>query len=214
MAAPTSTLPACILAAGASERMGSPKALLPTAPGGPSFLELIAGRFGVAGCSPVVVVTREDLLPAVRVLNLPDVTVVVNPAPARGQLSSLQTALASLPGLPIAVFMTLVDVPFVRSETVTRLRQAWELLRPPLVRPVFRSRHGHPVIFGPEPVEALRRADPTSSTKAVVRRFAPLGIDVDVDDEGVVDDIDTPAEYEARLRGGTDRRETDGRRRG
>ncbi len=67
-----------------------------------------------------------------------------------------------------------------------------------MARPRVRGRHGHPVVFGREAFDALRAPSPDGA-KSVLRRFAGRQRWVDVEDEGVVLDIDTPEEY-ARLR--------------
>lgn len=187
-------LPGVILAAGASSRMGRPKALL-QATGGEPFVSRIARALVAGGAGPLMVVTRAELAAAVGAA-VPDATVVVNPDPARGQLSSLQTAIAAIHPDPPAVLVTLADVPFVSAETVARLIEAWRASRAPLVRPAHHGRHGHPVIFAPPLLDALRTADPAPGARPVVRRFAPQAITLEVDDSGVLLDVDTPAEYE------------------
>jgi molybdenum cofactor cytidylyltransferase len=51
------------------------------------------------------------------------------------------------------------------------------------------------VVFGRAVFDALRRADPATGAKAVVRAHPVL--DVEVDDPGVLLDIDTPEDYQA-----------------
>jgi molybdenum cofactor cytidylyltransferase len=191
------TLPAIVLAAGASSRMGRPKALLPLDTAGTTFARAVCTALAAGGAAPIVLVTRAALREPL-VHDVPDVTLVVNPDPDRGQLSSLLAGLAALER-PAAVLMTLVDVPLVRPSTVRALVDAWQATDAPLVRPVHAGRHGHPVVFGAALLDALRRADPAAGAKPVVRAFGHASIDVAVDDPGVVEDVDTPEAY-ARLR--------------
>ncbi len=189
-------IPAIVLAAGASTRMGRPKALLPAEPGG-TLLGRVLDTLAAAGLDPLVVVARPGLdvraaWPGARASRC---RVVVNPDPDRGQLSSLACGIDALEPLPEAALVTLVDVPLVRRETVTMLLDAWRTSHAPLVRPVLAGRHGHPVIFGVALLERLRRADPSGGARPVVRAFAPQAIDVPVEDPGVLQDIDTPDEY-------------------
>jgi molybdenum cofactor cytidylyltransferase len=191
------TLPAVVLAAGASSRMGSPKALLPARPGGPTFVEQITERLVQGGCAPVVVVTRGSLLAPLERLRLADARLVENPDPSRGQLSSLLLGIEAVAPAD-AVLVTLVDLPDVSARTITRLLETWQRHRPVMMRPVVGGRHGHPVIFGQPVIAALRETDPVAGAKPVVRRFAAASHDVEVDDRGIVADIDTREEYEAR----------------
>ena len=85
-------LPALILAAGASTRMGSPKALLP-APDGRPFAARIVRSLISAGLHPIVVVTgavHEAIVAAIDADAPPErPRFARNPDPSRGQLSSL-----------------------------------------------------------------------------------------------------------------------------
>lgn len=193
-------VPGLILAAGASSRMGRPKALLALAPGGEPFVARIARTLAGAGVDPVVIVTRAELAGAIRAA-APHAGVVVNPHPERGQLSSLLAGLETLGEEVEGVLVALVDVPSVRRETVARLLEAWRRSRAPLVRPACGGRYGHPVIFGVPLLEALRGADLDEGARPVVRRFTPQAVTVEVDDPAVLLDVDTPSEYERLVDG-------------
>jgi molybdenum cofactor cytidylyltransferase len=199
----TLELPGVVLAAGASTRMGRPKLLLPIEPGG-TLLGRLLGTLADAGIWPLAVVTRADLV-VESVWNDPrarHVSVVVNPDPSRGQLSSLLTAIDSFSERPAGIVQSLVDVPLVSVQTVRALADTWHAGHAPLVRPTYRGRAGHPVIFGARLLDELRGADLQDGAKPLVRRFAPLGVEVPVDDPAILEDIDTPEDY-ARIVSGT-----------
>ena len=117
-------LPAVILAAGDSTRMGSPKALLLT-PGGETFVTRIVRTLHEAGVVDLVVVTGtasrcDGRCDHARALS-PFPRIIRNPDPSRGQLSSLLAGMdAVVDPTTEGVMMTLVDVPLVRASTVTR----------------------------------------------------------------------------------------------
>ena len=197
-------LPAVILAAGDSTRMGSPKAIL-TAPDGRSFVASIAHVLGVAGITDIVIVTGRDHDRVMEALDrdAPPLRprVVRNPDPSRGQLSSLWTGMdAALRPDTEGLLVTLVDVPLVSSATIRQVIDAWRGTRAPIVRPARGTQHGHPVIFDRALFDELRAAPAAAGAKVVVRAHAHEVIDVSVEDIGALTDVDTPADYAAICR--------------
>ena len=199
-------IPAVVLAAGKSSRMGRTKALLPLGSSGETFLQRIVRVLRDGGADAVVVVIGGDA-EAVRG-SLPSddaqISAVENPRYEEGQLSSLLVGLAAVEQRydnPEAVMMTLVDLPLISEATVRAVREAF-LANPvaPLVRPRRGGRYGHPVIFNRSIFGELRRADPSKGAKPVVHAHAAEEVNVDVDDEGAFIDIDTPDDYD-RLTG-------------
>jgi CTP:molybdopterin cytidylyltransferase MocA len=193
-----------ILAAGDSNRMGSPKAVLLT-PDGNTFVTRIVRTLHEAGVDDLVIVTgrHHDLVIDALVRDRPATSprIVRNPDPSRGQLSSLIAGMdAVVTPASEAVMMTLVDVPLVRVSTVTAVIDAWRRSRAPIVRPAIGDRHGHPVIFDRAVFDELIRAPLDAGAKLVVRAHEHEIVNVPVDDEGCVRDVDTPGDYEA-LRG-------------
>ena len=91
--------------------------------------------------------------------------------------------------------VTPVDVPLVLPATVRALLTAFAARRAPVLRATYLGRHGHPVIFGREVFDALRRADPAVGATAVVKAHAGELVDLEVDDPGVLHDIDGPDDY-------------------
>jgi molybdenum cofactor cytidylyltransferase len=192
-------IPALILAAGRSERMGRSKALLPCA-GGESFVSRLVDAFRRGGAEDVLVVARtgDDAL-AAEVLRC-DARVIENPDADRGQLSSIVVGVnaADRPGVA-GVFVMPVDIPLVRPDTIAHLRAAFIAGDAPIARASYRGRNGHPVIFGRRVFDDLRRADPSIGAKAVMHAHADAIMNVDVDDEMTLRDIDTPDDYDSLI---------------
>jgi CTP:molybdopterin cytidylyltransferase MocA len=191
-------IPGIILAAGASSRMGRPKALLYA--GDRTFVSAILGTFREAGVPSVVVVVRPgDAALVTEIENAGFGRVVENPRPEEGQLSSLLTGLDASDGPAVeGVLVTLVDVPLVSARTIRALLERTAASDAPILRATHLERHGHPVIFKRAVFDALRRADPREGARAVMRTVQVE--DVEVADPGVAEDVDTAADYE-RLRG-------------
>ena len=86
-------VPAIVLAAGASSRLGQPKALVKW--NGESLVARSTRLLAESGCSPIFVVTRSELQIDV-MLECEGAIVVVNPSPEEGRTGSLQIGLMSL----------------------------------------------------------------------------------------------------------------------
>jgi len=197
-------LAAIILAAGDSTRMGRPKALLPDADGRP-FVARLVRTFLAADVEHVIVVTgslHAQIADALAADDLPAAPQLVNnPQPALGQVSSLWIGLDAATTLGVdGVLMTLVDIPLVRPSTVRQVIDAWTGNRAPIVRPAVGDRHGHPVLFDRSVFDTLRHAPVTEGARAVVHANADRIVNVQVDDEGCLLDVDTPADYDAVVR--------------
>jgi CTP:molybdopterin cytidylyltransferase MocA len=184
--APRSAVAAVILAAGASSRMGSPKAFLDYR--GETFLGRLTRMLRVY-CESVFVVAGAPL-------EAPGTQVVVNPAPERGMLSSLQCGLAAAvaAGTKQAVAFTPVDYPAMEESTIEAIVARWsgELLRIPR----HQGRRGHPVLIARPIISEILALPDGAQARDVVRRHETDIVYVDVNDPGILADVDTPADYE------------------
>src|SRR5665213_4292771 len=195
-------VPAVVLAAGLSTRMGRPKANLPIGEHD-TFLTRIVRTFLDAGVDDVVVVVGYEAEAIAAVFGRSGLAArfVHNTEFARGQLSSILAGLRAIdrPGIA-AMLLTLVDVPLVSAATVRAVIAQHQRTHAPIVRPTNGSRHGHPVLIDRSVFDALRQADPDTGAKPIVRAHASSAGDLAIDDEGAFTDVDTPEEY-ARLSG-------------
>lgn len=189
-----------IPAAGTSSRMGAPKALLDA--GGRSFVAAAVGALMGGGCTPVVVVVGPGQHETARRARAAGAIVLENPDPGEGPITSLRLALTALGDTVGAVALLPVDHPLVRPETVALLVDAWRMEDTPLVVPVHAGKRGHPAILD----RALfsRLGDPAleGGARTVVHEHLDHARLVQVDDPGVVTDIDTPEAYGAAFPGG------------
>jgi len=194
-------IPAIVLAAGRSSRMGRHKANL-TIGTRDTFLSRIVRTFRMAGVDDVVVVVGFDPAAILAAFSKTGETArfVENPDFDRGQLSSLLKGVNAIdrPGV-VAALVTLVDVPLFSEETVRAVVSRYRENRAPVVRPVRGAQHGHPVLIDRSLFDEIRRADPAVGAKSIVRANASAAGDVEVDDEGAFVDIDTESDYERLL---------------
>jgi molybdenum cofactor cytidylyltransferase len=84
----------------------------------------------------------------------------------------------------------------VRNATIEALLAA---PAPLLAIPRFQGRRGHPIYFSRELAAEFAALPPDSSAKLVVNRHAGAVRYVDVDDPGILDDVDDPAAYRRLL---------------
>jgi len=189
-----------ILAAGSSTRMGQPKALL--AIGGLSFLGHIL-RNHRAVRLPVTVVLGSHQAEIQAAVDLSDTVVLVNPRPEDGPLSSLRIALESAEQAEALVIHP-VDHPLVRVSTLQALLDARDESPDAIIVPAFGARRGHPVLFPRRYFQDLRAAPLDQGARYVVRTHAESVISVEVMDEGVIHNIDTPTDYSRLIGSKTD----------
>ena len=178
---------------------GRPKALLPLG-SGHTFISHIVRAFLDGGVDDVVVVAghEADAVASSLRQGAALARLVVNHQYLTGQFSSVLRGLDAIdrPGVT-AMLMTLVDVPLVSSSTIRAVVQRFRETGAPVVRPVRGSEHGHPVLIARPLFDLLRRADPATGAKPVVRAHVSLAGDMMVDDDGAFRDIDTPEDYRA-----------------
>jgi len=181
-----------LLAAGESRRMGFPKPLLRL--NGETFLTHIAGSMLVAVERLIVVLGAHLDAVAAAVPADDRISVIQNPDYRLGQLSSIKRGLRAVSTSADAAIVHLVDHPTVRPETFRRLAGEYRLSRKPIVVVRCGGRRGHPVLFDRSIFDELQRAPIEGGARAVVKADNDRISYVDVDDPGVLLDLDTPAD--------------------
>jgi len=184
-----------ILAAGASSRMGQPKALLEYE--GEAFLCRLSRILGEV-CGRVIVVLGYDA-ERVRAVVPRGVEVIVNPTPELGMLSSLQCGLGVARSSEAVVFLP-VDYGAVQAATIAQV--AAEAGTADIVVPVFEGLHGHPVCVSRAIAAELLALPTTAQARDVIHRHRASTLYIAVDDAGIVNDVDTPDEYRALVEAG------------
>jgi molybdenum cofactor cytidylyltransferase len=200
-----------ILSAGESRRMGRPKALVP-------FPDILNQK--QAGLTPapiaqktflehLIEVTRHPRVGMLRVVvgphaaeirarvKLDEGVLVFNPDWQRGQLSSLQAAIRSLPaGKAEGMLICLVDHPLISAGLVASLIKVFDRDKSRIVIPAFRGQRGHPVIFPSALFEELLAASPEIGARTVVHAHANDVTEVPVEEEGVLLNLNDPESIE------------------
>ena len=179
---------AVVPAAGSAERFGGKKLLTPV--DGEPLLDRTISALLNGGVDQIIVVVAPDadeLKHDVNAFSDPRVWPVVNPDPSRGMFSSLQTGMAEAEGDALVVLPA--DMPFVQSGTVAILLDVFAS-RPAVVSPRYQGKRGHPVILPPSLRDEIRAAEPAITLHDILKKHPDLRVDVDVQDRGVVRDVD------------------------
>ncbi len=197
---------ALILAAGQSRRMGQPKMLLPW--GNTTVLGQVIATMRAAGVERIVVITgsgREEVETLVeqmvrQIADLPaGLCTVYNEHFAEGEmLSSVQAGLRHLAEKEASAQAALIapgDQPQVQERSVRRVMQAYRQQGASLVVPSFHQRRGHPWLAARSYWDEILCLQPPASLRDFLRRHAEAIQYVEVEDAGVLQDLDTPEDY-------------------
>jgi molybdenum cofactor cytidylyltransferase len=187
--------------------MGRDKALLPWPPiaagGDVSHQTFLSAA--IAALSPfndmVIVVAGQNAANLEPMIYANRAVLVRNPAPERGQFSSLQTGLQEVLNRGRdAAMVTLVDRPPVKVATLQKLHAAFETAVDAekwAVIPEYQGKHGHPILIGREMFEVFLKAAPTAVARDIEHQNQARIQYLPVDDPFVAMNVDTPEEYNA-----------------
>jgi molybdenum cofactor cytidylyltransferase len=195
--ADTRNINGIVLAAGASSRMGEPKALLQA--DGVTFLERAVHLLRDAGCKYVIAVVTDDLW-IERLADVSGAAVIINDAEDAEQIDSLRLGIANLPDDTDAVAVLPVDFPRISAATVKRLVSEAMRSDAPILNPAYNGVAGHPVIFASRLFPELLAPDLPEGARTVIDAHAEEAFVIDVDDAGVTIDVDTPSDYEKHVK--------------
>jgi CTP:molybdopterin cytidylyltransferase MocA len=186
-----------VLAAGASTRMGKSKALLEV--DGSTFLERAVHVLREAGCRYVVAVVDDDDWTE-RLADVSGAAVVINDQPGAEQIDSLRLGIANLPEGSTGVVVLPVDFPRISAATVATLIEEFGRGNAAILNPSHNGQAGHPVIFAQRILPELLEPDLPDGARSVIEAHAGEARTIEVNDPGILIDIDTPADYEQHAR--------------
>jgi molybdenum cofactor cytidylyltransferase len=183
-------LAAAILSGGESRRMGSPKGLLPYR--GKTFIEhlLEVTRHPRIGVTRIVLGAGAGGIRSQ--LGVDASNIIENPDWRKGQLSSVQAAVRSLPEGTEGLVLCPVDHPLVSAKLVAKLIEEFDSSGKAIVLPTHLNRRGHPVIFRATLYEELLAASLEVGARQVVWDHAKDLLEVPTDEEGVTLNLNDP----------------------
>lgn len=173
---------------------GRPKAILSYE--GKTFIENVCENMRAAGVYDITVILGKHAQEVQDKWPGNCERVLINQTPDEGQISSLKLALAHMPQYASAALMALVDQPSISSRVYADLVDEWKKNPGGVIIPKFNAKRGHPIILD-KAVWPLCQQAPADKGLHWVTHHPDVRItDVQVNDEAVVRDVDTPQDYE------------------
>jgi molybdenum cofactor cytidylyltransferase len=191
----TSAISAIILAAGYSRRMGALKPLLKLGDG--TVLERVIGLFSGSGINDVIVVVGHGASHTIPIAHQCGAQAVMNRRFDQGMFSSVQEGVRALSPDSLAFFMLPVDIPLVRPQTIEELLEAYYRGMGKIVFPAFLGKRGHPPLVDTRYRDEILAHPGEGGLRAILRNHEDQSIEIEVADEMILFDLDTPADYEA-----------------
>lgn len=189
---------AVVTAAGAAERFGGSK-LFADIDGDP-LIDLTIRALVNGNVDHVYVVVPPDserftTTPMISARSDMNVHLIVNGEHQQGMFSSIKVGFAATDAEAVLVMPG--DMPYVSHHTVRALIERFRE-QPSIVSPRYRGKRGHPVVLPTSLRSEIQREPFGSNLHEVIKRHLDQRIDLDVDDPGIVKDVDTPADLDPR----------------
>ena len=185
---------AIVLAAGRSSRMGSANKLLAELDGAPLVARAVDAALA-SRAAPVLVVVGHDAERVRAALGDREVTIVENARFAEGLSSSLRTGVAALPPGVDGAVVLLADMPRVGAHHVDRLIAAFDpRAGRTICVPTHRARRGNPVLWGAAFFAEIAGLAGDVGARTLIDRHPAHTALVEMADDAVLRDVDTPAE--------------------
>ena len=144
-----------ILGAGASQRLGPPKQLLPFR--GTTMLGWVVDQAQGADALDELVVVLGRAAEEIRArVDFGAARVVENPVFAEGCSSSYRAGIEALNPRSEGIIIILGDQPGIRPEIINALAEEWRAADAPIALCSYRGRKGHPMIFAQSMFEQLK----------------------------------------------------------
>ena len=193
-----SRVPAIILAAGESKRMGQSKLLMPL--GNKSIIEMTVDNYLTSDVIDVIIIVGNETDEIVSRIDSKGVKIRTNRDYYGGMGTSISAGMHSLDKDYDGVMIALGDQPFVDHLTINLLVEAFSVCTEGVVVPLFRGRRGHPIVFSKKYEDDLKALKGDVGGRQILESYPEDILEVTVDCEGTVIDIDTLDGYQSAVR--------------
>ena len=183
---------AVLLAAGQSRRMGGPNKLLAELDGVP-MVARVAQRLLASRARPIIAVLGNQGDAVDTALGKLPVERVRNPDFADGLSTSLKRGIAALPPDLDGTLVCLGDMPLISGRHIDRLIAAFNPLEGrAIVVPTRRGKRGNPVLWSKRLFPEMAALAGDVGAKHLIGEHAEFVAEVEMDDDAILVDIDTP----------------------
>ncbi len=182
---------AVITAAGASSRMGSPKALVDYR-GQPLLGHQLAA---LEGFGQRIVVLGSAAAAIRAALDLEAATVVENPDWRSGRSGSLRCGFGAVHDDARAMLVVGVDQP-LDSDVIEALLGTFDPPSHAFAIPLVDGRRGHPIVFAAALLQALRELGDDETLRGLANSFAAAALEVPLDAPEALRNLNTPTDLE------------------
>jgi len=189
---------AILLAAGESNRMGQPKQLMPF--GQSTIVERTIGNLLDSAVSETIVVLGYKEEEIRKTIAGKPVKIAINPDYQQGMSTSIIAGLKQIDKRASAVLIALGDQPFVDSQTITSLVEAFIANSRGIIIPVYQGRRGNPVIFAIKYKGELLNLKGDVGGREIIKRHPDDVLEVTGNCEGVLLDINTAENYTSMIK--------------
>jgi molybdenum cofactor cytidylyltransferase len=188
---------ALLLAAGQSRRMGGPNKLLAEIDGAP-MVTRVAQRLLASRARPIIAVLGNQADAVDSALGKLPVERVRNPEFAAGLSTSLKRGIAALPPDLDGVIICLGDMPLISGRHLDRLVAAFNPLEGrAIIVPTRRAKRGNPVLWSKRFFAEMAELAGDVGAKHLIGEHAEFVAEVEMDNDAVLVDIDTPEALDA-----------------
>ena len=188
---------AVVLAAGRSSRMGDRNKLLEDIDGAPLVARTLA-MLQRSRVDEIILVTGHDAELVEKFAKTAGINSVHNSDYGDGLSTSLRAGLAALGPDLDGVLVCLADMPDLTADIIDRLISRFNPAeRAGIVVPVVQGQRGNPVLFDAIYREEISSVTGDMGAREVIRLHPDDVAEVEVDDEAVLTDLDTPEAWAA-----------------
>ncbi|MDF1573697.1 MAG: nucleotidyltransferase family protein [Bacteroidales bacterium] len=184
---------AIILAAGSSSRMGRQKLLMPF--GKSTMIETVIDQVLESSVDQVMVVLGADHEKVRNVISQKPVKVCHNRKYEEGMLSSVICGIRALPQDAVYALIFLGDQPEIPPAVSNLVMESYEKELNGIIIPVCNHRRGHPLLVDMKYRKEVENLDLEQGLRSLRHQFPEDVLEVEVDEPGILVDIDTPEDY-------------------
>lgn len=184
---------AIILAAGESKRMGFPKMLLPFH--GTTMIENVIANVSASLVESTLIILGAEKDRLIEVIKKTTATYCYNDNYKEGMLSSVKCGFQNL-SLDIKdVLVFQGDQPYITSDVINRVIEAYKSSGKGIVIPVYNGKRGHPLLIDRKYWNYIEKLEMSEGLRALAYKFSEDVLEVETECPGILRDFDTYEEY-------------------